>query len=160
MEAVHTADVLVGVHGAGLSNLVFVREGTHIVEIFPHAYYTGPYDSISRVLALPYKAVRAFPDQTGFFACVDTFIKDRLITPEERENAFKAWNDSLMNVSYNYGNGNADINNTKKVSNISNFSTFKHYMYRLCARAQTLRVDVDRLCDVVVKTLNDVCTVK
>lgn len=160
MEAVHAADVLVGAHGAALSNIVFVREGTHIVEIFPHAYYTGPYDGISRVLALPYTAVKAFPDQKGFYACVDNFSKERMITPEEGENAFKAWNDSLIDVSDDHGNNIAKYNNTKKVFDFSNFNAFKYYMYRLCARAQALRVDVDGLCDVVVDTLKEVCTVK
>ena len=32
------ADVVVAPHGAGLTNLLFCREGTRIVEIFPPTY--------------------------------------------------------------------------------------------------------------------------
>ena len=33
------ADVIVAVHGAALHNLLFVRPGTQVVEIFPYDYF-------------------------------------------------------------------------------------------------------------------------
>lgn len=48
------AEVVVGVHGAGLSNVVFCRPGTRVVELMPSAWAMPCYWSVSRHVGLDY----------------------------------------------------------------------------------------------------------
>lgn len=48
---------VVAVHGAGLTNLVFCRPGTEVVEIFPADFVKSPYWRLAQVLDLPYRAI-------------------------------------------------------------------------------------------------------
>ena len=47
-----SARIVVAVHGAGLTNLLFCRPGTHVVEIFPANFVKSPYWWICRQLGL------------------------------------------------------------------------------------------------------------
>ncbi|MDT2024440.1 glycosyltransferase family 61 protein [Methylocella sp. CPCC 101449] len=57
IEAFRDADVIVAVHGAALTNLLFCRPGTRVVEIFPENFIKSPYFWLSRRLGLEYSAV-------------------------------------------------------------------------------------------------------
>ena len=63
------ATCVVAVHGAGLSNIVFCRPGTCVIEIFPaNTNWSNPlsiYCDICRSLRLRYHAVRAEPHATN-----------------------------------------------------------------------------------------------
>jgi capsular polysaccharide biosynthesis protein len=53
-ELFSCADVVVAPHGAGLTNLLFCREGTRIVEIFPPTYINPGYWVLANHLGLEY----------------------------------------------------------------------------------------------------------
>lgn len=57
IEAFREADVIVAVHGAALTNLLFCRPGTQVVEIFPGNFIKSPYFWLSRRLGLDYSPV-------------------------------------------------------------------------------------------------------
>jgi len=59
IEAFRAADIVVAVHGAALTNLVFCRPGTRVVEIFPSNFIKSPYLWLAAKLGLEYQ---------GFFA--------------------------------------------------------------------------------------------
>jgi hypothetical protein len=59
IEAFGGADIIVAVHGAALTNLVFCRPGTRVVEIFPSNFIKSPYLWLAAKLGLKYQ---------GFFA--------------------------------------------------------------------------------------------
>ena len=46
----YAADVVISIHGSQLGNLIFMREGTTVVEIFPHKYLSSQPWTLSRVL--------------------------------------------------------------------------------------------------------------
>ncbi|MDQ0393102.1 glycosyltransferase family 61 protein [Labrys monachus] len=48
------ADIVVGVHGAGLGNLAFCRPGTKMIEIFPENFTKSTYLWLSKRLGLDY----------------------------------------------------------------------------------------------------------
>jgi len=51
------AQIVVGAHGSGLSNLVFCREGAHVVELFSPHYVTVPYWALANQVRLDYRYV-------------------------------------------------------------------------------------------------------
>ncbi len=55
------ARTIVAVHGAGLTNLVFCRPGTRVIEIFPENFVKSPYWWIARQLDLEYHPVLGGP---------------------------------------------------------------------------------------------------
>lgn len=57
VETFHAADRVVAVHGAGLTNLLFCRPGTQVVEIFPENFVKSTYFWLSRRLGLDYRYV-------------------------------------------------------------------------------------------------------
>ncbi len=63
----HNAEIIVGEHGAGLTNLVFAQPETKVVEIF-QARYDAMYWYLSQALKLKYIGVKTieFADDNGF----------------------------------------------------------------------------------------------
>lgn len=55
------ARTVIGVHGAGLANLLFCPPGTLVVEIFPANFVKSPYWRLSRALDLRYRPVTGGP---------------------------------------------------------------------------------------------------
>lgn len=55
------ADRVVAVHGAGLTNLIFCRPGTLVVEIFPENFVKSPYWRLAKALDLRYRALIGGP---------------------------------------------------------------------------------------------------
>jgi capsular polysaccharide biosynthesis protein len=57
------ADVVGGVHGAGLANLVYCRPGTRVVEVLPEHWGWPFYRSLSAAVGLDYRCVSATADE-------------------------------------------------------------------------------------------------
>ena len=57
MRLMAESDLIVGAHGAGLSNIVFARTGTRIVEIRPHRLESGRYRSLAAASRLSYDCI-------------------------------------------------------------------------------------------------------
>lgn len=57
VAAFSSASVIVGVHGAGLTNLIFAPPGTLVIEIFGHNYCQGAYMWLCHLLGHPYVPV-------------------------------------------------------------------------------------------------------
>jgi Glycosyltransferase 61 len=54
VQAFSDADIVVGVHGAGLGNLAFCKPGTKMLEIFPENFTKSTYLWVSRHVGLEY----------------------------------------------------------------------------------------------------------
>ena len=57
IEIFHRAHIILGVHGAGLSNMVFVRKGAVVVEIQPEEYTNYCFYLLARTLGFPHLLV-------------------------------------------------------------------------------------------------------
>jgi capsular polysaccharide biosynthesis protein len=51
-ELFHRAEIIIGPHGAGLTNLIFCSPQAHIIEIFNYLGFSEPYRSLSAKLRL------------------------------------------------------------------------------------------------------------
>ncbi len=55
------AQIVIAVHGAGLTNLVFCAPGTRVIEIFPQNFVKSPYWRLANRLGLRYRPVIGGP---------------------------------------------------------------------------------------------------
>lgn len=58
------AEIVAGVHGAGLANMVWARTGPAVVELAPHTRDDGFYAMLARACGGPHAVVRAAADET------------------------------------------------------------------------------------------------
>ncbi|OSX69305.1 hypothetical protein BU14_1634s0001, partial [Porphyra umbilicalis] len=63
-------DVLLGAHGAGLTNVVWMRPGGALVEVFPFGFRPGLFGEVAAALGLVAEAVGSAPDAGAFHACM------------------------------------------------------------------------------------------
>lgn len=73
-EQVHyiqKADVIVGVHGGGLTNLFFARKGTSVLQLFPFFYFPVRFKMFSAGFNLKYSRVFAEPDPSTYFRYIN-----------------------------------------------------------------------------------------
>ncbi|WP_349358016.1 glycosyltransferase family 61 protein [Stappia sp.] len=61
VAAFHGAEEIVAVHGAGLTNLLFCRPGTRVIEVFPENFIKSTYFWLARQLELDYRYVIGGP---------------------------------------------------------------------------------------------------
>jgi hypothetical protein len=54
LEIVRRADVLIAVHGAALSHILFLRSGSRVVELFPYGFKKSIYRNLSNILGVQY----------------------------------------------------------------------------------------------------------
>ncbi len=60
IEAFRTARIVISVHGAGLTNLLFCQPGTLVIELFPANHIKSTYCWLAMRLGLRYRAVIGF----------------------------------------------------------------------------------------------------
>lgn len=94
VDVMQKADVLLGVHGAGLGNMLFARQDVPILEVLPFAYYAGPFDSVAGTLNLDYSSTIAEPDTENFKDCIQ-LRADKLERPEISTNGMKLWDEAV-----------------------------------------------------------------
>ncbi len=71
VKLMQNADVVVAVHGAEMSNILFLRPGAIVIEIHPFAYWTpGMFGSLREAMHLNYSALGSPPDRTRFLRCM------------------------------------------------------------------------------------------
>jgi capsular polysaccharide biosynthesis protein len=55
-NAFHSAEIVIGPHGAGLTNLMFCQKGTKVIELIPSTFHNPCYEQLSSLSGLIYKA--------------------------------------------------------------------------------------------------------
>ena len=65
--AFKSADIVVAPHGAGLSNIVYCKPGTRVIEVIPEGYDQGvtSYRSLADLFGLQYEAMFAREERPG-----------------------------------------------------------------------------------------------
>lgn len=84
-------NVLIATHGAGNANLIFMRRGATVIEVFPFAYKAGPFNSLAQTFGLKYKPAMSAPQTSVFKECMDR-NEDK---DEIKQKVFRWWDDAV-----------------------------------------------------------------
>ncbi|GAB0497191.1 hypothetical protein MMPV_008515 [Pyropia vietnamensis] len=71
--AMAATDILIGAHGAGLTNAALLRINSSLVEVFPFAFDAQPFKSLAPALSVRHEASFAAPRAAAFRACLASF---------------------------------------------------------------------------------------
>lgn len=146
-----TAHVIIGVHGAALSNIVFARQGTVLIEILPFTYYAGPFVDIARSFELKYSSIIANPDTQAFQNCLNSY-KDKLKDSSILTAGMAFWNKAIRNDHHNNKSINREFNVFYSKGHYSSF-------LRICARRQRLQTDLITLSAIAIEKAAQTCMV-
>lgn len=141
------ADVLVGVHGAGLANIIFARRDTPLLEVFPFTYYAGPFNGVSSSLGIKYSSMIAEPDTRTFLECVDVRAK-KTDDMEMSKRAKELWVEALRKRKMD---GELRFLRTHSMTDPSGSNM------KMCARCQRLKVDAVEMTRRVIAMAQEVC---
>jgi hypothetical protein len=74
INAMQKTDLLVAGHGASITNMIFMRQGSSVLELQPFAYYPDTYRKIAaRIADVLYAKYIAKPDPAAFHACMNHY---------------------------------------------------------------------------------------
>jgi hypothetical protein len=77
MNAMQRTDVLVAGHGSQLTNMVFMRNGASVLEIFPFTYYPQTFEKMAMYIAnMRYDSLIAKPDPETFMKCMSHYYNN------------------------------------------------------------------------------------
>lgn len=145
VDIMQTADIILGVHGAGLGNLIFARRDVGLIEVMPFAYYAGPFDMVARALGISYDRVIAKPDTINFLRCLEMRAKrvnDMTLLEEGR----RMWIDGVSR----YKRGSA-------LFAVHKFTGERNSNMKICSRGQRMTVNVAEVVDKVLQRARGVC---
>jgi len=139
-------DVLVGAHGAGLSNALFMRTNSSLVELAPFAYYATVFEELALTQAsLRYTRFIAKPDDAQFAACMTHHH------PASAGPSAVAMSEELVRRFKKAANGFRDTLGGNTHALQLHVDSKADFWARVCARSQSLRVDEKQLAKVVVE---------
>lgn len=147
VDIMQRADVIVGVHGAGLSNILFARKDAPILEVLPFTYYAGPFATVAESLYLKYSYMIAEPDTKTFLECIEMRAKKSGDTGISRR-AKELWVEALRRRKLD---GEMEFLKTHLMTDPSG----SHM--KVCARTQRLKVDAAEMSRRVLQMAQKVC---
>lgn len=147
VQSMQEADIIIGAHGAGLSNIIFARMQTPLIEIFPQFYYMSTFDKLAEVFDITYSSLVAEPDTASFLQCLNHFLKLGRVNNSFIINAKKVWSDRLKIVSQN---------RTERPA-LPVWPMPAGYYLRQCARNQQLLVNTTEVKDHVLQGIETIC---
>lgn len=126
---------LISIHGAELSNSIFLRKGTAVVEIYPFRYTPNIFAVMMQSFGVLQKTIIADPDERAYKGCLEVFNKVDSPSREETEKNIEIFNQRAKIFRDAKKDGNYQALGTHWDS--SNFIK----MVRPCARGQSLHID-------------------
>lgn len=142
------ADVLLGVHGAGLGNLLFARLDVPLLEVLPFGYYAGPFDRLASSLYLNYSRIVADPDDENFMDCLKRRA-ERYKQELEFEEDSATWKTAVR-----------EWRETKDESVLQThlLTAERNSSMKICARAQRLTINAGETADRLLDMASGICT--
>lgn len=134
VQTMQNAEVVLGAHGAGMSNLLFSRIGTRVIEVYPFGYTPNFFERLAKGLYLQYEHVIADPDDAGVESCINkaTLRRDSEI---HKTTARSVWRRAMRSLQSGRGAmGSLQAQNFK-------YSSAPLWMLKNCVRSQRMNID-------------------
>lgn len=144
-------NILIAPHGAELSNIIFLKPGSHVIEVMPFSYHAGVFSGMARQFALYHRHHMTRSDDQSFFQCIDRYndgSNDKL--PMAMKRLHKAWADA--NQEFTQGHRMTSLRLEKPPSQYDAITHLKD-----CARRQTLWVSTKDLATDVLNSASQLC---
>mmetsp|Transcript_7297 Transcript_7297/g.19045 ORF Transcript_7297/g.19045 Transcript_7297/m.19045 type:complete len:343 (-) Transcript_7297:309-1337(-) len=137
VDTMQGTDFLFAVHGAELTNIVFMRPLSAVVEVIPFGYNAELFQQMSHVVNIMHVIIVADPDTPRLAECLRKYNGKE----DPGSQTFKDEFERMEKTFYEYREQNKTWHvimslNDKKISNIAGMS-------RPCLRAQMLSIDTD-----------------
>lgn len=149
VQAISRADLIVGAHGAGLTNIIFAKKNTPVMEVFPYLYYYNLFQQFATVFSLSYNYSISMPDTSSFLRCVKAKYDGRR-SPNLPSVSQIFWR-NVMDRYYK------NANPTRKENVPCNCSALDGLKIRHCVRDQSLKINVQHVSDWVLSWVNKTC---
>ena len=82
IETFRQARIVAGIHGAGMSNLLWAPAGTRVIELMPDTFRNGCYEAISRVIGHRHEVLLCPADKRGSFG-LEAAVLERVLAMGE-----------------------------------------------------------------------------
>lgn len=144
---IQRADLILGVHGASLANLLFARADTPVLEVFPFAYRAGPFDRLARDLRLRYEYTTAEPDSKSFLHCIEETAAKRK-DPHLAATARTIWAQTL-----------AAQDKRRNLFGMVGYNVSAEYtgVFHSCLRAQRLEINIEKTASRILELASMLC---
>lgn len=146
VDIMQRADVILGVHGAGLGNLLFARLDAPFIEVFPFGYYAGPFERLSEALHLQYHNIVSEPDTANFYECINARAQ-QMARPEVVTSAKQMWKKALKEWK----------RGERRVLNAHDFRDRDTTPMKLCARSQRMKLNVRETVKLLMESARSIC---
>jgi Glycosyltransferase 61 len=147
VQKIQEADILVAPHGVHLSNAIFMRKGSALIEVHPFSFESGMFLSMSKQFGLSYGKVSAEPDIKTFRSCITTFNTGG--KSDDAENLVSAMTEAAEQFKTR---GKSPLHLESDSPEYANIRQIKE-----CARRQRLRLNQYNLFDEIWGQINALC---
>lgn len=146
-QDMNLADIIIGPHGAGLTNIIFAKRGTPVLEVFPYLYYYNLFQQFARTLSLNYSYSVAAPDSKSFLKCVNGKASHSS-NPNLLADARRIW----KKVEQVYNADPTSFKKQKVSHSCSDGLKIRHFV-----RDQSLYVNVSHIAQWVLESVKLIC---
>lgn len=160
---IQQSEVVLGGNSPAMTNIMFARPQTAIVEIQSFGYSTGPYRSFARALNLTYTSVMARPDVSTFEKCVmDKY--DRNWGSDVQKDEMEARRNGLLRIFRDAADSFDGVTSAIDLTSLLKQDGSKRRGYipleRVCARQQQLAVNEEMVGRIVSEQAATICEMK
>lgn len=146
VQIVQKADVIVAPHGAGLSNLIFAKKDTPVLEVFSFLYYGTPFRAVAQVFGLKHSTMMSEPEEAAFLNCLNETAQSL------KESDFYERGSKLFYQAVHVWS-EWKVNKSVTLLDTANWSDSRISQLRVCARSQYLDLNLTEVAEYVVGSM-------
>ncbi|PXF40475.1 EGF domain-specific O-linked N-acetylglucosamine transferase [Gracilariopsis chorda] len=143
VKIMQETNVLIASHGAGNTNLVFMRPGGAVIEIFPFSYKAGPFDGFAKIFGMEYKTAMSAPQTEVFKTCMHRNEKNKKILQE----VFEKWDRAVEQEKVSPW-----IHRLEFEKEFGKPGKSEGMQTRICVRQQQLKFNIDAVAQMALES--------
>lgn len=160
---IQQSDMILGGNDPSMTNIMFARPHTAVIEVQNFGYSTGPYRSFASTLNLTYMSVMARPDALTFERCVlDKYDKNwgGGVSKDEMEARMNGLLRMFRDAAEKFDGKTSMIDLTSFVKRDGSDRRGYIPLERVCARLQHLNVDTEMVGALIAEQAAEICELR